>query len=123
MEGASRSVVAGVAAAGAVVGSALSSIREEDKNAYKDHKTWSEEAEARLPGVSPGPPSGIEMRSVSEAGVAATPRVPVGNGKRKTVAIVVSADINDDGMMDEDDIFVEQAVCGSCLHLKLILTV
>lgn len=109
MEGASRTVVAGVAAAGAVVGSALSSIREEDKNAYKDHKTWSEEAEARLPGVGPDPPSGIEMRSVSEAGVAATPRVPVGNGKRKTVAIVVSADTNDDGMMDEDDIFVEHA--------------
>jgi len=109
MEGASRTVVAGVAAAGAVVGSALSSIREEDKNAYKDHKTWSEEAEARAPGASPPPPSGIEMRSVSEAGVAETPRVPVGNGRRKTVAIVVSADTNDDGMMDEDDIFVENA--------------
>lgn len=112
IEGASRSVVAGVAAAGAVVGSALSSIREEDKNAYKDHKTWSEEAEARLPGATTPPPAGgIEMRSVSEAGVAAAPRVPVGNGKRKTVAIVVSADTNDDGMMDEDDIFVENAVC------------
>jgi hypothetical protein len=113
MEGASRTVVAGVAAAGAVVGSALSSIREEDRNAYKDHKTWSEEAESRLPGASPGPPSGIELRSVSEAGVAATPRVPVTGGRRKTVAIVVSADTNDDGMMDEDDIFVEHAVCDS----------
>lgn len=113
MEGASRTVVAGVAAAGAVVGSALSSIREEDKNAYRDHKTWSEEAEARLPGVSPGPASGIEMRSVNEAGVAATPRVPVANERRKTVAIVVSADTNDDGIMDEDDIFVEHAVCTS----------
>lgn len=113
MEGASRSVVAGVTAAGAVVGSALSSIREEDKNAYKDHKTWSEEAEARAPGASPPPPSGIEMRSVSEAGVAATSRVPVANGRRRTVAIVVSADINEDGTMDEDDIFVEHAVSGS----------
>ena len=114
MEGASRTVVAGVAAAGAAVGSALSSIREEDKNAYKDHRTWSEEAEARLPGSSPGPPSGVEVRSVSESGVIANPRVPIGTGKRKTVAIVVSADINEDGQMDEDDIFVEQAVSISC---------
>jgi len=108
MEGASRTVVAGVAAAGAVVGSALSSIREEDKNAYKDHKTWSEEAESRLPGVSPAPAPGIEMRSASEAGVAAVPppKAPPGNIRRKTVAIVVSADTNDDGMMDEDDTFI-----------------
>jgi len=113
MEGASRTVVAGVAAAGAVVGTALSSIREEDKNAYKDHKTWSEEAEARAPGISSGPSGGIEMRSASEAGVSATPRVPV-NGRRKTVAIVVSADTNEDGMMDEDDTFVEHAV--SVIH-------
>jgi hypothetical protein len=107
MEGASRTVVAGVAAAGAVVGSALSSIREEDKNAYKDHRTWSEEAESRLPGVSPGPAPGIGMRSTSEVAVsAAAPKAPVGNGRRRTVAVVVSADTNDDGMMDEDDTFI-----------------
>ena len=105
IDGASRSVVAGVAAAGAVVGSALSSIREEDKNAYKDHKTWSEEAETRASGIAP-----IEMRSGSEPGVSA-PRVPVSNGRRKTVAIVVSADTNDDGVVDEDDHFMEHAVC------------
>ena len=109
MEGVSRSAVAGVATVGAVVGNALSSIREEDKNAYKDHKTWSEEADTRRPGAIPGPAPGIETRSVTEAGVAATPRVPVANGKRKTVAIVVSADTNEDGMMDEDDTFVEHA--------------
>ncbi|KAH8599498.1 hypothetical protein B0O99DRAFT_612211 [Bisporella sp. PMI_857] len=86
MEGASRSVAAGVAAAGAVVGSALSSIREEDKNAYRDHNLWSEEVESRR----------------------ADPSTVV-NGKRKTVAIVVSADTNEDGQMDEDDIFVEHA--------------
>jgi hypothetical protein len=99
-DGASRTVVAGVAAAGAVVGSALSSIREEDKNAYKDHRTWSEEAEARAAGVSPGPDRGIELRSGSEPGVSST-RVPLGNGKRKTVAIVVSADAHVD--FDEDE--------------------
>ncbi len=108
-DGVSRTVVGGVAAAGAVVGSALGSIMEEDKNAYKDHKTWSEEAEARgVPAVSPVPPGGIEMRSDSIPGVVATSRIPQSNGKRKTVAIVVSADT---GMDDyDDDEFHEHAV-------------
>lgn len=108
-EGVSRSVAGGVAAAGAVVGSALGSIMEEDKNAYRDHKTWSEEAEARnIPAVSPVPTGGIEMRD-STPGVVATPRVPQSNGKRKTVAIVVSADTSIDDY-DEDE-FHEHAVC------------
>ena len=113
-DGASRTVVSGIAAAGAVVGSALSSIREEDKHAYTDHKTWSEEAESRPPGAPPGvaPPGGIEMRSGTVPGVSATQRVPVSNGKRKTVAIVVSADT---GMADfDEDEFHEHAV--SCDH-------
>jgi hypothetical protein len=113
-DGASRTVVSGIAAAGAVVGSALGSIKEEDKHAYTDHKTWSEEAESRPPGASPGvaPPGGIEMRSGTVPGVSATQRVPVSNGKRKTVAIVVSADT---GMADfDEDEFHEHAV--SCDH-------
>jgi len=91
------------------VGSALSSIREEDKNAYKDHRTWSEEAEGRAPGASPVPPGGIEMRSVSEPGVEPTQRVQVGNGKRKTVAIVVSADTSNDDDFDDEGGFYERA--------------
>jgi hypothetical protein len=113
MEGASRSVVAGVAAAGAVVGSALSSIREEDKNAYKDHKTWSEEAEARASGVSPGPvppPQQIEMRPGTIPGVSPTARVPVGNGRRKTVAVVVSADTHLDDLDEDEGSFHQHAV-------------
>ena len=102
-DGVSRSVVGGVAAAGAVVGSALSSIREEDRNAYKDHRTWSEEAESRDPGAESG---AVDVRSGSLAGVAPTPR---GNGKRKTVAIVVSADTNLDDVDDEEG-FHEHAV-------------
>ncbi|TVY55126.1 hypothetical protein LSUE1_G009375, partial [Lachnellula suecica] len=106
-DGVSRSVVGGVAAAGAVVGSALSSIREEDRNAYKDHRTWSEEAESRLPGVSPAPgPGPVDLRSTSVPGVAPAQRAPTGNGKRKTVAIVVSADGSHD---DFDDEFHEHA--------------
>lgn len=109
-DGVSRSVVGGVAAAGAVVGNALSSIREEDKNAYKDHKTWSEEAEARQKSGSPGPsPGPVELRSESFAGVGPTQRAPVGNGKKKTVAIVVSAEGGVDEYEDQDG-FHEHAV-------------
>ncbi|KYK56139.1 peroxin 22-like protein [Drechmeria coniospora] len=62
-----KTVAAGVAAAGAVVGKALASIREEDK-AYAENP-WSEEADAKK--SRSGPSSGA---------------------KRKTVAVVVSAD-------------------------------
>lgn len=102
-DGVSRTVSGGVAAASAAMGSALGSIMEEDKNAYKDHKTWSEEAEARgASAVSPVPPGGIEMRSDSIPGVVSTPRVAQSNGKRKTVAVVVSADTSVDDY-DEDE--------------------
>jgi len=64
-------VAAGVAAAGAVVGSALASIREGDKTAYADHETWSEEADAKQ-----DRPAGL----------------PAPGKRRRAVAIVVSAD-------------------------------
>lgn len=111
-EGASRSVVAGVAAAGAVVGTALSSIREEDKNAFKDHRTWEEEAEARRSGkdVAPTGASGpFDLPSANEEVVVSpTPKGSVPGRKRKTVAIVVSADTNGD-MLEEDE-YHEHAV-------------
>ncbi|TVY94235.1 hypothetical protein LAWI1_G002268 [Lachnellula willkommii] len=97
-DGVSRSVVGGVAAAGAVVGSALSSIREEDRNAYKDHRTWSEEVESRDPAAGAGP-GAVDVRSTNLPGVAPSAR---GSGKRKTVAIVVSADTTLDDMDDEE---------------------
>lgn len=116
-DGVSRTVVGGVTAAGAVVGRALGSIMEEDKNAYKDHKTWSEEAETRgVPAVSPILPRGIEMRSNDIPGVEASPRVPQVHGKRKTVAIVVSADTTMDDY--EEDEYHEHAVCSTfSMHL------
>jgi hypothetical protein len=107
LDGASRTVVAGVAAAGAVVGNALSSIREEDKNAYKDHKTWSEEAESRTKGTAASP--SIKRRS-SDPKTQSSKTSQI-NTKRKTVAIVVSADTNLGGMDDEDDYHHEHAVC------------
>lgn len=62
-----KTVAAGFAAAGAAMGKALASIREEDK--YGDNNPWSEEADAK------------------------DQRAPLPSSKRrKTVAIVVSAD-------------------------------
>jgi hypothetical protein len=104
-DGASRTVVAGVAAAGAVVGSALSSIREEDKNAYKDHKTWSEEAESRKVGTSDGA-AASGTRPQAQRG-----SPPTGNVKRKTIAVVVSADVDGDDLNDGEDHHHEHAVC------------
>ncbi|CCF42661.1 hypothetical protein CH063_12596, partial [Colletotrichum higginsianum] len=85
-ESAGKTVTAGVAAAGAVAGRALAAIREEDKNAYADHETWSEEADARKD-RAPGP------RDPSK--------------RRRTVAVVVSADGHADDF--DDDGFHEHA--------------
>ncbi|KAI1106389.1 hypothetical protein F4804DRAFT_301114 [Jackrogersella minutella] len=89
LSNAGKTVAAGMAGVGAAVGSALASIREGDKNAYADHETWSEEAEARKENT---PPS--------------QPRDP--GRRRKTIAIVVSADTN----MDEFD--------GEGLHASIL---
>jgi hypothetical protein len=112
-DGASRTVVAGVAAAGAVVGSALSSIKEEDKNAYKDHKTWSEEAELRRTGSSAAATTSAP-KTQSQRGLP-----PAGNTKRKTIAVVISADADGDGLDDGDDYHHEHAVCS----IRLVRTV
>ena len=118
IDGATRSVAAGVAAAGAAVGSALFSIREE--NAYTDHKTWSEEAEIRRPGGSPDAPArSAEKRSGNKTGSSAAPAT-ASSGRRKTVAIVISADSNHhhDGL-DEEDHFHEHTVCNhTCRYLN-----
>jgi len=73
LDSAKKTVAAGVTAAGAAVGSALAAIREEDKNAYADHETWSEEADAKKERAAPS-----QSRDA--------------NKRRKKVAIVVSAD-------------------------------
>lgn len=87
-ENAGKSVSAGMAAAGAAAGRALAAIREEDKAAFNDHETWSEEADARKAQPGEGRPRDS-------------------NKRRRTVAIVVSADSN---LQDEDDGFMEHAV-------------
>lgn len=90
LSNAGKAVTAGVGAVGAAMGSALAAIREEDKNAYADHETWSEEAASRKEkDKQPGQPRDPSKR-------------------RKTVAVIVSADTNIDDL-DEDG-FHEHAV-------------
>lgn len=103
LDGASRSIVEGITAAGAVVGSALGSIIEEDKNAYKDHKTWSEEADARAQSrdidfslsVTANEPGNI-LRNLTE------PKFPT-KKQKKTVAIVISADSYDKDVQGDEE--------------------
>jgi hypothetical protein len=80
--GASRRVAAGMAAAGAMVGGALGSIREEGRGDFEDHSRWSEEADFRA-------------RNAAQAGVVVPPRGAAGaslDKRKKTVAIVVSSE-------------------------------
>ena len=93
-DGARRNVVAGVSAAGAAVGGALSSIREDDRAGFEDHSRWSEEADSQN-GVQAGR-KGPELRD-TESSTTVTARQTAqsgikSGGKRKTVAIVVSAE-------------------------------
>jgi hypothetical protein len=87
-DGASRRVVAGVTAAGALVGGALTSIREEDRGDFEDHTRWSEEAAARnvtgQPGVAPTMSGAIPTRGLV-AGQHS------GDKRKKTVAVVLSS--------------------------------
>jgi hypothetical protein len=92
LSNAGKTVAAGVAGVGAAVGTALAAIREEDKTAYADHETWSEEAEAR------------QEKPLSKS----PPRAHDSEKGRKTVVIIVSADMNMDDF-DEDG-FHEHAV-------------
>jgi hypothetical protein len=116
-DGASRKVAAGVAAAGAVVGGALSSIREEDKRDFEDHSRWSEEAESRNNGSSTQPGPGLKGGDPTMTGAGTSSRQPTavqqrpGGLKRKTVAIVVTSESSHDtGTQEETDYHQEHAV-------------
>ncbi|KAJ5146737.1 hypothetical protein N7526_000089 [Penicillium atrosanguineum] len=87
-DGASRRVVAGVTAAGALVGGALTSIREEGRGDFEDHTRWSEEAAARNVGGQPSTAptmSGALPTRGSAAGHHSFDK------KKKTVVIVLSS--------------------------------
>ncbi|RKF73006.1 putative peroxin-22-like protein [Golovinomyces cichoracearum] len=92
-DGASRSIVDGITAAGAVVGTALGSIMEEDKNAYKDHQTWSEEADSRVLNLTLVRPSTqLPVISKVDLGIPTPQTTRNRFNCRKTVAIVLSVD-------------------------------
>lgn len=102
-DGASKRVAAGMAAAGAVVGGALTSIREEDRDAFDDHSRWSEEADSRgIQGVRPGD---------VDSAVLPTRPPPMMEKRQKSVAIVVSSVSSHDDSQDPDSHQSEHAVC------------
>lgn len=115
LDGASRRVVAGVTAAGAAVGGALSSIREEDKTDYEDHSRWSEEADSHT-GAATGR-VGPEMRDLESSSSTTVRQAAYSGaktgGKRKTVAIVVSAE-TDYEHNEDADYHQEHAVSLQC---------
>lgn len=115
LESASRKVAAGVAAAGAIVGGALSSLRDENKDDYGDHSTWSEEAEARRENEARAPEGqGIVDINNRASGQSITQGSSQSqrNVRRKTVAVVVSA-ASDVHVPDlEDDAYQAHAVCS-----------
>ena len=97
---ASKKVVDGVAAAGAMFGGALSSIREGSQERYEDHERWSEEAESRDNGAKID--RGIRRRGTSEDFYSGSVELPKQSSTRKsygkTVAVVVSAvELESDG--------------------------
>lgn len=90
----SKKTAAGWAAAGA----ALASIREEDKDeAFGDHSRWSEEAAIRRSVEAQSRDSNAAVGAQARS-FAASVRKAEGNGKRKTVVLVVSAE----SLMDRD---------------------
>ncbi|KAK5014985.1 hypothetical protein BJ546DRAFT_1058514 [Cryomyces antarcticus] len=112
-DGASRKVAAGVAAAGAVVGGALSSIREEDRDGFGEHEVWSEEADVRRAEVlnterdiDAGAAGRVTAGAVGRSQDALRGKGGSGSGsgslRRKTVAIVVSAE-SDAGSLQDDE--------------------
>ena len=110
IDGASRRVAAGVAAAGAVVGGALSSIREEDKRDFEDHSRWSEEAQTQfgptsLPGAQDArtaPPVDCSVRQLGT-------KVP---DKRKAVAIVISAEAHHHDPNEDEIAYLQEHAVG-----------
>lgn len=91
-----KTVAAGVAAASAAMGKALASIREEDKSPYSgESNPWSEEADAK-------------EEQERQPPAPASPSAISGGKKRKTVAIVVSADAQ--SSFEDEDGFHEHAV-------------
>ncbi|PGG96800.1 hypothetical protein AJ79_09445 [Helicocarpus griseus UAMH5409] len=96
-DGASKRVAAGMAAAGAAVGGALTAIREEGAGDFEDHSRWTEEANARNVLATAGPPG---MSGAIPPAVVAPAAQTIPGKRRKTVAIVVSSET---AVLDPED--------------------
>lgn len=113
---ASKRVVAGVAAAGAMVGGALSAIREEGSQDYEDHDRWTEETQhpERRNVTATSADSQQAVDTHTETDNRSIREGPNGKqyGKRRTVAVVVSAESTlDHGSEDQSKGYAtEQAV-------------
>ncbi|KAL9117263.1 MAG: hypothetical protein Q9187_006203 [Circinaria calcarea] len=120
-DGASRRVVAGVAAAGAAVGGALSSIREEDKRDFEDHSRWSEEPQHGAGNTSRQ--AGLQLRDFEASGpvTAGRPQIPSirhrPEDRRKAVAIVISAERKHHGHDSEEEAAYLQEHASILSHL------
>lgn len=122
LDGASRRVAAGVSAAGAAVGGALSAIKEEDRRDFEDHSRWSEEAETRATtATAPARPDQRSVEASMSVGLSNSGE-PKGGKKRKTVAVVVSADIGHHEPDEEVTYIQEHAVRLARLLLTSALT-
>lgn len=108
LDGASKRMAAGMAAAGAFVGGALTSIREEDRGDFEDHSRWSEEVESRDRRDLPAPATPTVSGTLPGPGVAAG--TSSGTKKKKTVAIVVSSDTS---RLDPEEYTSDHAVSDS----------
>ncbi|KAI6245545.1 hypothetical protein HI914_06781 [Erysiphe necator] len=118
-DGASKSIVDGITAASVVVGTALGSIMEEDRNAYKDHQTWSEEVNSRKSEFHLERPSSETLnlqRSISDR--VNTINTSSKSVMRKTIAIVISTG-SDSGLKEEEEKFQVYASILSYLPQKI----
>jgi hypothetical protein len=115
---AGKRVAAGVAAAGAMVGGALGSIREEKADDFADHSRWNEEALQRNTTAQSAQSQGA-VAAHAEGFMASARETTTSSGKsgakRKTVAVVLSAEGTDGGAgrRDDGEYHMEHAV--SCL--------
>lgn len=114
-DSAGQRIAAGMAAAGAAVGGALGSIREEEgsgkrkevEEGFSDHERWSEEAESKRVEAQSGESAAAVSSHVDSfnASVKAGPSsTATGKSKaRRTVAVVVSAETSL-GEQEEEDV-------------------
>jgi hypothetical protein len=115
----SKKTAAGWAAAGAAAGAALASIREEDKDDFKDHNRWSEEATIRRNVEAQSSQSAAAVDTQTRSFAASIKNPPTG-GKRRTVVLVVSAESLMDNPHDDDGSYrSENAVCTCLMHSTL----